>query len=170
MVGLSAIFVNVVLFILADSREGKLDLETFFFSSLCAQFLQFTSPAFTKIMEADLDLSDHKVTSEVHVFSEGESQGDDESIGKIFSRLLEGRKFTNVFVNFTVISKFNFTLPNKLVEVGDTCNVNQDASSVDDDGDLVVRRKDYSPDYSLSISIYSYSISKISCCQDYNFM
>ena len=121
-------------------------------------------------MEADLDLSDHKVTSEVHVFSEGESQGDDESIGKIFSRLLEGRKFTNVFVNFTVISKFNFTLPNKLVEVGDTCNVNQDASSVDDDGDLVVRRKDYSPDYSLSISIYSYSISKISCCQDYNFM
>lgn len=30
----------------------------------------------------DLDLSDHKVTSEVHVFSEGESLGDDEHIGK----------------------------------------------------------------------------------------
>jgi len=29
----------------------------------------------------DIDLSDHKVTSEVHVFSEGEPLGDDKSIG-----------------------------------------------------------------------------------------
>lgn len=31
----------------------------------------------------DLDLSDYKVTSEVHVFSEGESVDDDEHIGKV---------------------------------------------------------------------------------------
>lgn len=30
----------------------------------------------------DIDLSDHKVTSEVHVFSEGEHQDEEESIGK----------------------------------------------------------------------------------------
>nr|CAG4637304.1 EOG090X0C5G [Ceriodaphnia reticulata] len=80
-------------------------------------------------MEDDLDLSDHKVTSEVHVFSEGDSHGEDESI---------------------VISKFNFTLPNKLLP--NTRDVSQDPSnSIDDDGDLVVQRKDYTPDYSLSI-------------------
>jgi hypothetical protein len=30
----------------------------------------------------DLDLSDHRVTSEVHVFSEGESLKNEENIGK----------------------------------------------------------------------------------------
>ena len=32
----------------------------------------------------DIDLSDHKVTSEVHVFSEGKSLKDEENIGKFF--------------------------------------------------------------------------------------
>jgi hypothetical protein len=31
----------------------------------------------------DLDLSDHKVTSEVHVFSEGESLKDEKNVGKL---------------------------------------------------------------------------------------
>lgn len=38
---------------------------------------------YTKTNMEDLDLSDYKVTSEVHVFSEGESVDDDEHIGKV---------------------------------------------------------------------------------------
>nr|CAG4651276.1 EOG090X0C5G [Simocephalus serrulatus] len=69
----------------------------------------------------DLDLSDHKVTSEVHVFSE-------------------------------VISSFKFTLPEKLqITETQTSDDDNHDNTTDDDGDLVVRRKDYTPDFSLSI-------------------
>nr|CAH0112652.1 unnamed protein product [Daphnia galeata] len=69
----------------------------------------------------DLDLSDHKVTSEVHVFSEGESLKDEK----------------------------NFTLPPKLAS-----SVYPDANqgtTEDEDGDLLVFRKDSTPDFHLSI-------------------
>ncbi len=104
-------------------------------------------------MEDDLDLSDHKVTSEVHVFSEGECHSDDERIGKvsILSTVgLQRVKHSLMFIFITVVSKFSFTLPNKLV-ASNIRDVNQDSNQVDDDGDPVLRRKNYSPDYSLSI-------------------
>ncbi|KAK4020298.1 methyltransferase-like protein 22 isoform X1 [Daphnia magna] len=76
----------------------------------------------------DLDLSDYKVTSEVHVFSEGESVDDDEHI---------------------VISTFKFSLP-KNHSLSLHQNVNEEVAA-DGDGDLIVQRKNYTPDYSLSI-------------------
>ncbi len=101
----------------------------------------------------DLDLSDHRVTSEVHVFSEGESLKDEENIGKFswtyFDSLNRPKKY-NVLNLFIVISSFNFSLPPKLA-LSANHNANQETTA-DDDGDLVVCRKDFTPDFTLSIS------------------
>lgn len=53
---------------------------------------------------------------------------------------------------YTVLSHFKFTLPKLLQEVFVTQNDEKLNRKTDDDGDLVVQRKDFSPDLTLSIS------------------
>nr|CAG4643460.1 EOG090X0C5G [Ilyocryptus agilis] len=74
----------------------------------------------------DIDLSDHKVTSEVHVFSESSSNSG-ESV---------------------VTSVFKFSLPLNFVGIAAPAGKEGDA---DDDGDLLVRRKNHVDDYCLEI-------------------
>lgn len=81
----------------------------------------------------DIDLSDHKVTSEVHVFSEGEPIGDDQSI---------------------VHSNFKFTLPanyqrQDVAQGGNPFDDN--VAVVDEDGDPIIHRRNHTDDYSLTI-------------------
>lgn len=109
----------------------------------------------------DIDLSDHKVTSEVHVFSEGEPIGDDRSIGtsQIIIRLnvffKEGFVFKLLFV-FLVISNFKFTLPTNYqrqnIAQGVSPCVNNMAVT-DEDGDPIVHRRNHVADHSLAISM-----------------
>ena len=51
----------------------------------------------------DIDLSDHKVTSEVHVFSEGEPIGDDQSIGTT-TEYLESYKSRFICLQYVIYS------------------------------------------------------------------
>nr|CAG4650432.1 EOG090X0C5G [Sida crystallina] len=78
-------------------------------------------------MEDHTDISDHRVTSEVHVFSETEESGELEK---------------------TVISKFKFNLPDQLVLGFSNASLK---SKTDKDGDLDVTRKNQAEDHVLAI-------------------
>ena len=107
----------------------------------------------------DIDLSDHKVTSEVHVFSEGEPLGDDKSIGT--SRKYESYKsrFCLQYVIYSCLqvhSNFKFTLPanyqrQNVAQGGNPCDNN--VAVVDKDGDPIIHRRNHTDDHSLTISI-----------------
>ena len=105
----------------------------------------------------DIDLSDHKVTSEVHVFSEGEPLNeDDTSIGKtpsykkgIYGRLIQR---LSCFLS-KVISSFKFTLPANVRPSSIAPEKeNPSHSTVDEDGDPIIIRKNHTDDHSLTIS------------------
>nr|CAG4641989.1 EOG090X0C5G [Eurycercus lamellatus] len=89
----------------------------------------------------DIDLGDYKVTSEVHIFSEG-TQAE-----KKFSSE-EGADET------IVVSNFKFTLPGKYEvseDVDGAIAGNQQVDQYDEDGDLVVHRKNEKQDHHLAI-------------------
>ena len=103
------------------------------------------------------DISDYKVTSEVHVFSEGVSSEEEKNqgIGKLlFYHLLIELSFLPVNIGFiTVTSLFKFSLPSQFPIPPKFKDIEESSRQTDEDGDLIVRRRNQSgQDYNLTIS------------------